>query len=389
MKAELTKIRGFYLATGLSGGIFIPYLSLLLVNNQLTSSQIGFVTSLGMFISVLVQPIWGLTVDRFQITRLTLIVSCAIPAVLAMGYNSHSLILLAVISGATALFSTPQSAIADTYAVTAAKAANTSYGTIRCFGSIGFSVGGYLGGYYLVHYPLSSLWIPYALLGLIGAAVAFSMPRPAMSIHAGVASSMRSGLQELLRNRRFIIFLCGCLLVSQTLTAFNTYFALAFKSIGGSLGMTGIAFAIASATNVPAMLVAAKVMNKYGRERTLVLASVVYALRWALQAVFPYPFVAISVQVLHGISFGFYYVAAVNYVSVEARKELQATGQSLFSMVSAGFAGILGNLFNGYLLHAGGPTLMYGICTLSAVLGVACFWYVSRATKHSAIKEAI
>ncbi|MNN19697.1 putative nucleoside transporter YegT [compost metagenome] len=153
--------------------------------------------------------------------------------------------------------------------------------------------------------------------------------------------------------------------------------------------MTGIAFAIASATNVPAMLVAAKVMNKYGRERTLVLASVVYALRWALQAVFPYPFVAISVQVLHGISFGFYYVAAVNYVSVEARKELQATGQSLFSMVSAGFAGILGNLFNGYLLHAGGPTLMYGICTLSAVLGVACFWYVSRATKHSAIKEAI
>ncbi|MCL6594298.1 MAG: MFS transporter, partial [Alicyclobacillus sp.] len=264
--------------------------------------------------------------------------------------------------------------ITDAYAVATARALGTSYGTIRCLASLGFATGGYVGGSYIAHLPLSTLWLPYAGAGLAGALVALSLPR--QDVGVAVGGSFQEGLAQLLHNKRFLVFLLGGLLVSQTLTAFNTYFALTFRAMGGSLTWTGVAFFLASATNVPAMLVASRVIRKVGREPMMALAALAYLLRWGIQAFIPHPAVAVAVQALHGLSFGFYYVAAVDFVFTNAPRQLQATAQSLFGMVSGGLAGILGNLLNGWLLQLYGAKWMYVACTLSAAAGAVCFWAV-------------
>ena len=117
------------------------------------------------------------------------------------------------------------------------------------------------------------------------------------------------------------------------------------------------------------------------------LAAVAYIVRWGVQAFIPNPTVAIAIQVLHGLSFGFFYVAAVDFVSRSARRELQATAQSVFGMVNGGLAGIIGNLLNGDLLNYGGPGLMYVVCMTSAVMGAACFAYVIKTSPRSAGRE--
>lgn len=53
----------------------------------------------------------------------------------------------------------------------------------------------------------------------------------------------------------------------------------------------------------------------------------------------------------------------------------------MFNMVFAGLAGIVGNLLNGFLLHAGGPQLMNLACLISATLGALMMVYVSRSRK--------
>lgn len=90
----------------------------------------------------------------------------------------------------------------------------------------------------------------------------------------------------------------------------------------------------------------------------------------------------IGVQVPHGLSFGFFYIAAVEYVASVTGREMQATGQSLFNMVFAGLGGIVGNMLNGYLLDSGGPSLMYLACTISAALGSVILYIVSRQAKE-------
>lgn len=382
MLNQLWRLRSVHLTTGIAGGLFVPYLSLLLVHDGMHSGQIGWITSIGTLASILIQPVWGMIVDRFQVSRLTLFVSTVIPAVIAWLYDAPWLTTLILVSLVATILATPQIPVVNAFSIVVARQANTTFGTIRMFGSLGFALGGYAGGWFLQHFAISALWLPYAALSLIGGVTALTL-RPLKEVGVGVGGSIREGTVELLSNRRFVLFLIGGFLVSQTLTAFNTYFALAFQSIGGSIGVTGFAFMLASATNVPAMLISARVMRRLGRGNTMLLAAFAYTVRWSVQALVPIPWVAISIQALHGVCFGLFYVAAVDYVSDVARKDIQTTAQSVFNMVTGGLAGILGNLSNGYLLHWGGSVAMYGSCAISCALGTICLWFVAKPAAES------
>ena len=376
----LLKMRGLYLFTGLAGGSFNPYVTSLLVHQGMTSQRIGVMMAFGTLLAILFQPLWGILVDRYQRTRLVLMLTLIVPGTIVYLYNVKWLVVIVLVYSLYTIFQSTQTPIADSYAVNAASAAGTSFGTIRLFGSIGTALGGYFGGLYLNWMGVAELWIPFLLFNLLALLLVITIP---VNVERRTTQhvTFTSGIRQLLGNRVFLLFLAGCFLVNQTLTAFNSFFVLTFQMAGGSFAWSGIALMIASITSVPAMLVAARVLKKYGYEKTLMLASVVYMLRWAIQWLIPVPGVMIGVQTLHGMSFGFFYIAAVEYVASITGKELQATGQSLFNMVFVGLGGIAGNLLNGYLLETGGPGLMYFSCTVSAALG-AFLLYRVKAVSH-------
>jgi PPP family 3-phenylpropionic acid transporter len=177
-------LRGFYLVTGLSGGVWVPYLSLWLAHDGLSSSHIGEVMAVGTAVAIIMQPMWGWVVDRFRWTRPTLLLSTVIPGALAIGYNLHWFGLIVLVNIVSTVFSVPQTPIADNYAVASAKAHGTSYGTIRCFGSLGFALGAYAGGWYLAIFPPDTLWIPFATCSLLAALLAIALPVENMDVAA-------------------------------------------------------------------------------------------------------------------------------------------------------------------------------------------------------------
>ena len=370
----MTKLRLFYLMTGLFGGFFAPYLALLLQSEGFSSAATGSVMAVGTLLAILVQPVWGLVVDRYHITRPLLVLTFIAPAAVGAMFNSRQLVVVMVAYTLTMVFSAPQAPISDAFAV---EAAGTTYGTIRSFGSLGYAIAGYVGGLYVEHLSVHTIWAPYALIGLVGGSIGLLLPA-GRTEDVGVGAGLRGGLRILLTNRRFLLFLLGGFLISETLTAFNTFFVLAYKDIGGTLSTAGIAFFVASLTNVPAMLIASRVIRRVGGTNTMLLAGLIYAVRWGVQALVPIPLVAIAVQVLHGSSFGFFYVAAVDFVAQTTTRDLQATGQSVFGMVCGGAASVAGNLGNGVLLRVGGPALMYGACALASLAGAACFAWIAR-----------
>lgn len=378
-KKMLLKLRALYLFTGLAGGLFNPYLTTLLVHQGMSAGQVGMMMSLGTLLSIIVQPFWGYMVDRYRQTKLVLICSIGMPAVLAYFYNVQLFALLVIVYTTSIIFSVTQSPIADSYAVTAAREGRTSYGTIRSLGSLGTALGGYAGGLYLSFFHITQLWLPFFIFSAAGVAMVLTLSNKSDSYRTTV--SLTEGFKKMLSNRNFLWFLVGCFFVNQTLTAYNSFFVLSFQEAGGSFSMVGFALLLASMTNVPSMLLAAKIIAKLGRERTLVIAAFAYALRWAVQWLFPYPPVMIGIQALHGLSFGLFYVAAVEYVANVSGKEMQATGQSVFNMVFVGLGGIIGNLLNGFLYNAGGAQLMYLACTVSAIMGLLLLHGVNKRSR--------
>ncbi|KTD85707.1 MFS transporter [Paenibacillus etheri] len=378
---KLSKLRGFYLFLGLAGGSFGSYLSLLLVHNGLNSGQIGILMATGTLVAITIQPMWGIISDRYNQTRLVLILSVAVPALLAVFYRSEYFIVLLLVYTCSTIFSSTQAPIADSYAISAANRAGATYGSIRLMMSIGAALGAYAGGMYVSTFSVSTIWLPFLFFNLIAVLIAFTLPKQAEENHM-MRQSFTQGVRQLLGNRVFLAFLGGSFLVNQTMAAFGTYFVIAFQSVGGSTRYAGIALFLASVTNVPSMLFASKVIKRLGRERTLLLGALIYVLRWGIQVAFPYPSVMIGVQVLHGLSFGFFYIAAVEYVSQITSNEMQATGQSVFNMVFAGFSGIVGNLLNGFLLNQGGVEVMNLSCMLSSIAGAMLLFYVARSSRR-------
>ncbi|KGE16286.1 MFS transporter [Paenibacillus wynnii] len=378
---KLLKLRGFYLFLGLAGGSFGPYLTSLLVHNGLDSGQIGMLMATGTFIAITIQPMWGIISDRYNQTRLVLILSVAVPALLAVFYRSEYFFVLMLVFTLSTIFSSTQAPIADSYAIAAAKRAGSTYGSIRLMLSIGAAMGSLIGAKYVSTFSLSTIWIPFLLFNTLAVLIALSLPKQAEENHM-MSQSFSQGVRQLIRNRVFLAFLGGSLLVNQTMTAFGTYFVVAFQSVGGSMQYAGIALFIASVTNVPSMLLASKVIKKLGRERTLLIGALIYVLRWGIQVAFPYPSVMIGVQVLHGFSFGLFYISAVEYVSQITSSDMQATGQSIFNMVFSGFAGILGNVLNGFLLDQGGVNAMNLSCVISSAAGAVLLVYVARNTSR-------
>ncbi|MGN7760850.1 MFS transporter [Paenibacillus sp. 22594] len=379
---KLLKLRGFYLFLGLAGGSFGSYLTLLLKDNGLGSGRIGMLMATGTLIAICIQPLWGVISDRYNQARLVLILSVAVPAVLAVFYQSEYFIVLLVVYTVSTIFSSTQAPIADSYAIVAANQAGSTYGSIRMMLSIGAAVGAYAGSQYVSHFSVSTIWLPFLLLNSVAVIFALTLPKQAEE-NRMMTQSFSKGIKNLLGNKIFLAFLGGSFLVNQTMTAFGTYFVIAFQSVGGSTSHAGIALFIASFTNFPSMLFASKIIRKLGRERTLLLGALIYVLRWGIQFAFPAPAVMIGVQVLHGVSFGLFYIAAVEYVSHITLPEMQATGQSVFNIVFSGFAGILGNLLNGILLDEGGVWLMNLSCMISSAAGALLIFYVVRSSRKN------
>ncbi|MHA7964321.1 MFS transporter [Paenibacillus sp. CAU 1782] len=375
-RSDLFKLRMLYLFTGLAGGLFNPYLTTLFVHQGIGADVAGVLMSVGTLLSIMVQPIWGILVDRFRQTKLVLLLSIAVPAFLSFFYRFEYIALIVAAYILSIAFQATQSPIADSYAVSAARAAKTSYGTIRSLGSLGTALGGYAGGAFLSHFAITQLWMPFLGLSLAGAVTALTLSMRGNEMSSSI--SLSRGLKDLLGNTRFVLFLVACFFVNQTLTAYNSFFVLSFQSAGGSYSLVGTALLLASLTNVPSMLLAAKIVKGIGHERTLLLAAFFYALRWGIQWLFPIPSVMVAIQVLHGLSFGLFYVAAVEYVAAASGKEMQATGQSIFTMVFSGLGGIVGNLLNGYLFYHGGANSMYLACTISALAGAGLLFGISR-----------
>lgn len=376
LKWGLINLKGMYLFTNLSSGLITPYMVNWFVADGFTSNDAGIIMSIGTLVALITQPFWGVIVDRYQRNRSILLASALIPAALVFFFNSTWFYVLVTVYSVTTIFRNVQPPVSDAYSIVMSRKMNTTYGRIRSYGSMGYALGSFLGGLYLGYFNIASMWIPVVAISML--CIVNIINLPAESYRFSGKNEFWNDLSHVLRNKRFILFLIGCLLVNQTLAAFNSFFVLAFKSIGGSYSMAGVALSIASLSNVPAMIMASAIIRKIGLEKTMLLASVAYILRWTLQLFIFSPLVTILIQVLHGISFGFFYVAAVQYVSRMSGAKLQATGQSIFNMVFVGVSGITGNLINGYLFHLGGAVLMYSFCDVSSILGAVFLYLISK-----------
>lgn len=365
-------ISGYYIMFYYGFGALNPLLTQYYKSIQLTGTQIGIISAITPVVSIVCQPLWGMICDKYRIRKSILIVNLILAAVLSLLFLAVSsffwvLFLFIVFS----IFQCAISPISDSMVLTYARAQNMPFGNLRLWGAVGYAIAAYFTGLAVEAWGPDAIF--YFFCGAFLCSIPFIRGMPGTVEAAPIASSMFSGLKELLRLPRFVLFLFSCFFIFGSVNANNIWFALYYQKIGGTVAGVGLAFLLFAGSEAPCMRLAGACIRRWGLELTILFAGAVSMLRWLWYATIPSSTMIIAFFVLQGLSVGFYLAAAAQFVRENTPSHLQVTALSVFASVGQGLGTMTCNLVAGVLADYLGIISIYwffGIATMVGVLGI-------------------
>ena len=377
VKLETWKLRIVYLAFFAGLGSFAPYLPIFLAHRHFSPLRIGLLLSISPIVGILLPPLWGAASDRTGRTapllRLQLLV---LPLLVIILYHSTTALSIAVILTAIAVFMTAFAPLADHLTLDYVQHYGIDYGRVRVFGSIGFSLANLSVAAFLIHGSIDTLWLLYAPFVATAFLVSWtvrdaSQKNSSLSSASADSSEIDPAQSRTASLRPLLPFYLIILCLALTMPSYYTFFPLYMARMQGGAALLPVAYILSSGSEVFTMPFATKLYTRFGPRSMLLLSAVSYAVRWVVVAVAPWTALIIAVQILHGISFGFFYTSSVMYIRTALPKRLFATGQGIFGATTA-LGNVLGNIFGGLLYEVGNPREFFlteaAVCLVAALL---------------------
>lgn len=346
-----------------------PYIILYYQHIGLAGTEIGILNAIGPLGMAFLSPIWGYVADSRSVHRLILrgaLLTTAVVALLLAFTSSFwqilPLIILVAIVGTTA------SPLLDSYGVTISRNAGLSFGQVRVWGSIGYTLVVWLIGYamggevsrlFLFCYALTLSLTAFATLGLQA-----REKKPGQNRWQGAAAMLR-------RPDMRIVLLTVFLLSSATNPIFS-FFGLYIQALGGGTSLLGLTSAIAAVSEFPVMFLGSLLTYRLGSRRMFIVALAMYCLRLLLYSIVPSATWVLPVQLIHGFSFGIYLMASVTLVHEFVGSELAATAQGLLASAMA-FGQMTGSIVGGILLDRIGIFMIYRLSIVTTLLALVVF----------------
>lgn len=367
LKWKIRSLAFFYYATV---GVIVPFLPLFFQSRGLTSGEIGILLALGPFVSILIQSPWGYLSDRLQTVKKLLILqmsTCLIASLLLFNLDSFYLLIPAVVIFYA--FFLPIFPLLDSLILANIKDTGENFGSYRLWGSIGFAITALSAGQLLAVVGIEwikALYQGLLLLSLLLALLVTDVPPASRSCTS-------TQFRDLLRKREVLLVLIFVALVNTTNRANDGFISILIKSIGGTEADVGWAWTVGPVSEIPIFAIFGLLLTRFREEVLLALGATAYAVRWFLFATASTPETIILIQLLHGVSFGLFYMAGVSYIGKIVPHELRASGQGLLATFGGGVGGIAGSLLGGFMMDHFGPKTLYFSCSMLVVLAVVTF----------------
>jgi PPP family 3-phenylpropionic acid transporter len=365
----------FYAAIFLLVGIQLPFWPVWLAGRGLDASEIGLVLGSALWLKVAGNPLAGIAADRSGRQRLVMIGLAAanlagfLLFLPALGFWS----LFAINALTTAAFSALMP-LGDNLAITTAYDQKLDYGRIRVWGSIAFILGSLGAGALIAGRPseiVLTLLIGASALNLIACLQLPGRPRPP-------ADTPRGAWRLLVLDRRLLLFLAATAAIQTSHSVYYGFGTLHWRSLGYDGETIGLLWAEGVIAEIALFTLGAKLVERLGPARLLILAGSAAIVRWGLTAEAVQLPALLALQLLHALTFGAAHLAAMHFLARALPPELSATGQSLYSVIVSGIGSGLVMALSGRLYAAFGAEAYLGMAALGG-LGALAGWRLDKA----------
>lgn len=364
-----------------------PFLAIWLSDKGLSSTQIGFVNALPVFLMILLNVAVGRVADHAKDWRSVIVAGAVIAAItplLLFAANDYLALLIA-----WALVTIPHQAIGpviDSAALRMTRRIGVEFGGVRVWGTYGFIAVTLLAGLAL-DYLGPSVFVPLIVtVSFIRAAAALQLPlfraQPGDEDKAPAARTGHPLMADTARHLFrpwFLLPLIGTALLHGSHMMQMGFGALVWQKAGLPGAVIGVLWAVAPVAEILAMLFFARIARRFPARHLILLSCLLGVVRWAGFAMEPPVWGLILLQGLHVATFGIAYMGTLNFIGNWTSEKMAAEAQS-FSVMLRQVAGVVGLIGFGWLYGIIGVSTFYAAAFMA--LAGAVLTLVSLMMMH-------
>ena len=168
------------------------------------------------------------------------------------------------------------------------------------------------------NYPIPILAVQVLAIDLIGEIMPLTFLTFDPPVEGVMKSPPRDPKEHIINRRSTIEFI---------------FLGILIKEIGGSNALVGKAFSLGALTEIPIMLFSATLLRRFSPRVMLGFAYLLYIIRLFLFSIIPSITWVLPLNLLHGISFGLYWIATVAIANEIAPDSLKGTAQGALMSV--------------------------------------------------------
>ena len=364
-----------------SQGILVPFLNVYFISIGLSGTQIGWINMLGPLIGIFSVPLWGMLCDRLGRFRLLLgvVVTGAIISVLFVSFTPLFLGIAGLIM-AFNFFGSALIPLVDSYNLAVLGEQRANYGQQRIWGTIGFLLTSSTFGIILERIGLRGIFWGYSfMLALFLVAVLALPPQPAR-----MSRTVWSGFTRMIRKPSWLILAASTILVMISYSSMFNFIGVTMETMGARDTLIGQAWSVGAFAEIPVMFFSTWLIRRLKARNMIAIGFFFYGLRLLLYAIMPRPEWVLAINLLHGLSYGFYWLGSVNYVNEMAPDDLKATSQSMLATFF-NVASVAGSPISGWMFDSLGPSQMYLISGLVCWSAVSIFIGLNYRHRRSGV----
>jgi len=365
-------------------GAIMSFASVFLLGKNYTNSEIGVILAAASILAVFLQPLLADAADKAQKVSLT-----DITGIIAIGlfiatvplylFPTRTLILSIIFIVLGAWLTSLQPLINSMAFYLSRSGHAINFGVTRSGGSIAYAVLCVILGSLVADYGIKV--IPAAGMGmlillLLSLLMTDKLYKSAISINT-IDSNIKKVTQSretislkafVTRNKTFLIFTIGIVLVFFQNSVINTYLMQIITAVGGTSSQMGRLFSFMALLELPGLFFFSQIRKRFSCQFLLKVASVAFVFKVLLTYMAPtvgFIYLAFLFQL---ISFPIFLSASVYLVDEVMEKGEAVKGQSFITGMIT-LSNVFASLLGGVILDLSGASLLLLISTILAVIG--------------------
>ena len=366
-------------------GSCAPFISAYYKRIGLSFTQIGVLLAIGPIFAIFIQPLWAMLSDRTGKRKLLLILLALCTAGAYLLYylgESFAVCLLAVL--VVSLFSLALLPLCDALVIDRANAYGFPFARIRIGGTLGYAAMVFGAGMFLEKFDGAQFAVA-AVAYLLFAGAVMLLPQggareeaaPARRETAPARKKAVPARESIFDTSEILFVLALALIESLGLGFCGSFMGSYAVELGFGSSLIGVLSCISALSEVPILLFAGKLVDRFGEIPLLIFSGVMMSLRLFLTGMGLVP-AMISAQLLQSVTYMTTYICCTQYISKHVRAGKMSQGQSALAIVQSGLAAVASNLFGGMLVDAVGTRQAFfavaaGVLVVALLVGGAYF----------------